>query len=188
MLHSCIILINVFLTYFSERRRCCITFEHFTEGLFSRTQRCDYHPLIKFNLWFTFFVTSAISDWQSSTSLQHYGLVVLQQLLKQSITNRTYSFRAGLLSVLLDWFSIEEEDDTVNVIAELIQIIGAHSICGKDIRKIFALLRSEKISAKQKHTSLLLRSLSHMLKEKGPEAFFEFSGHDSVRSVIFYHL
>ncbi|VAI79872.1 unnamed protein product [Triticum turgidum subsp. durum] len=135
-----------------KRRRCCITFEHFTE---------------------------AISDWQSSTSLQHYGLVVLQQLLKQSITNRTSSFRAGLLSVLLDWFSIEEKDDTVSVIAELIQIIGAHSICGKDIRKIFALLRSEKISAKQKHTSLLLRSLSHMLKEKGPEAFFEFSGHDS---------
>ncbi|VAI79870.1 BEACH domain-containing protein B-like isoform X1 [Triticum dicoccoides] len=116
---------------------------------------------------------------KSSTSLQHYGLVVLQQLLKQSITNRTSSFRAGLLSVLLDWFSIEEKDDTVSVIAELIQIIGAHSICGKDIRKIFALLRSEKISAKQKHTSLLLRSLSHMLKEKGPEAFFEFSGHDS---------
>ncbi|VAI79874.1 unnamed protein product [Triticum turgidum subsp. durum] len=110
---------------------------------------------------------------KSSTSLQHYGLVVLQQLLKQSITNRTSSFRAGLLSVLLDWFSIEEKDDTVSVIAELIQIIGAHSICGKDIRKIFALLRSEKISAKQKHTSLLLRSLSHMLKEKGPEAFFD---------------
>ncbi|KAJ1260421.1 hypothetical protein BS78_10G231000 [Paspalum vaginatum] len=116
---------------------------------------------------------------KSSTSLQHYGLVILQQLLKQSITNRTSCFRAGLLSFLLDWFSIEEKDDTVIEIAELIQILGAHSICGKDIRKIFALLRCEKIGAKQKHTSLLLTSLSHMLKEKGPEAFFEFSGHDS---------
>ncbi|WVZ78912.1 hypothetical protein U9M48_026555 [Paspalum notatum var. saurae] len=116
---------------------------------------------------------------KSSTSLQHYGLVILQQLLKQSITNRTSCFRAGLLSFLLDWFSIEEKDDTVIEIAELIQILGAHSICGKDIRKIFALLRREKIGAKQKHTSLLLTSLSHMLKEKGPEAFFEFSGHDS---------
>ncbi|RCV22961.1 hypothetical protein SETIT_4G261700v2 [Setaria italica] len=116
---------------------------------------------------------------KSSTSLQHYGLVILQQLLKQSITNRTSCFRAGLLSFLLDWFSIEEKDDTVIEIAEIIQILGAHSICGKDIRKIFALLRCEKIGAKQKHTSLLLTSLSHMLKEKGPEAFFEFSGHDS---------
>ncbi|XP_062179129.1 BEACH domain-containing protein B-like [Phragmites australis] len=116
---------------------------------------------------------------KSSTSLQHYGLVVLQQLLKQSIANRTSCFRAGLLSYLLDWFSIEEKNDTVIEIAELIQIIGAHSICGKDIRKIFALLRCEKIGAKQKHTSLLLTSLSHMLKEKGPEAFFEFSGNDS---------
>lgn len=111
--------------------------------------------------------------------------MILQQLLKQSITNRTSCFRAGLLSFLLDWFSIEEKDDTVIEIAELIQILGAHSICGKDIRKIFALLRCEKIGAKQKHTSLLLTSLSHMLKEKGPEAFFEFSGHDSVRVVLF---
>lgn len=116
---------------------------------------------------------------KSSTSLQHYGLVVLRQLLKGSITNRTYCFKAGLLSFLLDWFSVEESEDTVVKIAELIQIIGGHSISGKDIRKIFALLRGEKISVKQKHSSLLLTSLSHMLKEKGPEAFFEFSGHDS---------
>uniref|UniRef100_K3YP63 BEACH domain-containing protein B n=1 Tax=Setaria italica TaxID=4555 RepID=K3YP63_SETIT len=116
---------------------------------------------------------------KSSTSLQHYGLMVLQQLLKGSITNRTACFRAGLLSFLLDWFSVEEGDDIVIKIAELIQIIGGHSISGKDIRKFFALLRGEEIVAKQKHGSLLLTSVSHMLKEKGPEAFFEFSGHDS---------
>ncbi|KXG29535.1 BEACH domain-containing protein B isoform X1 [Sorghum bicolor] len=116
---------------------------------------------------------------KSSTSLQHYGLMVLQQLLKGSITNRTSCFRAGLLSFLLDWFKVEEEDDIVIKIAEIIQIIGGHSICGKDIRKFFALLRDEEIIAKQKHSSLLLTSVSHMLKEKGPEAFFEFSGHDS---------
>uniref|UniRef100_A0A0D9VCI8 BEACH domain-containing protein B n=1 Tax=Leersia perrieri TaxID=77586 RepID=A0A0D9VCI8_9ORYZ len=116
---------------------------------------------------------------KSSTTLQHYGLVVLQQLLKGSITNRSSCFKAGFLSFLLDWFSVEETDDTIVKIAELIQIIGGHSICGKDIRKMFALLRDEKIDVKQKHNSLLLSSLSHMLKEKGPEAFFEFSGHDS---------
>uniref|UniRef100_A0A0E0JVW3 BEACH domain-containing protein B n=1 Tax=Oryza punctata TaxID=4537 RepID=A0A0E0JVW3_ORYPU len=116
---------------------------------------------------------------KSSTALQHYGLVVLQQLLKGSITNRSSCYKAGFLSFLLDWFSVEETDDTVIKIAELIQIIGGHSICGKDIRKMFALLRDEKIGVKQKCNSLLLTSLSHMLKEKGPEAFFEFSGHDS---------
>lgn len=126
-----------------------------------------------------------ISNWQSSTSLQHYGLMVLQQLLKGSITNRSACFRAGLLGFLLDWFSVEEGDDIIIKIAELIQIIGGHSISGKDIRKIFALLRGEEIVAKQKHGSLLLTSVSHMLKEKGPEAFFEFSGHDSVSYVDF---
>lgn len=128
-----------------------------------------------------------LSNWQSSTSLQHYGLMVLQQLLKGSITNRTSCFRAGLLSFLLDWFAVEEGDDIVIKIAELIQIIGGHSICGKDIRKIFALLRGEEIIAKQKHSSLLLTSVSHMLKEKGPEAFFEFSGYDSVSYVDFIY-
>lgn len=130
------------------------------------------------------YVTLVIFNWQSSTSLQHYGLMVLQQLLKGSITNRTSCFRAGLLSFLLDWFKVEEGDDIVIKIAEIIQIIGGHSICGKDIRKIFALLRDEEIIAKQKHSSLLLSSVSHMLKEKGPEAFFEFSGHDSVSMLI----
>ncbi|KAL6629117.1 hypothetical protein ACP70R_028882 [Stipagrostis hirtigluma subsp. patula] len=84
-----------------------------------------------------------------------------------------------LLLNVLQKSSIEEGDDIVIKIAELIQIIGGHSICGKDIRKFFALLRGEKIGAKQKHRSLLLTSVSHMLKEKGPEAFFEFNGHDS---------
>ncbi|XP_038988519.1 LOW QUALITY PROTEIN: BEACH domain-containing protein B-like [Phoenix dactylifera] len=115
---------------------------------------------------------------KSSTSLQHYGLDVFQSLLKDSIVNRTSCFRAGILSFLLDWFSVEEREDIIAKIAKLIQIIGGHSISGKDIRKIFALLRSERIGYAQK-CSLLLTSVHYMLKEKGPEAFFEFSGQDS---------
>ncbi|XP_073008552.1 BEACH domain-containing protein B isoform X1 [Typha latifolia] len=116
---------------------------------------------------------------KSGISLQHYGLDILQKLLKDSITNRTLCSRAGILNFLLDWFTIEERDDMISKIAQLIQIVGGHSISGKDIRKIFALLRSDKNGSKQNHSSLLLTSVSHMLKEKGPEAFFEFSGCDS---------
>nr|XP_015625233.1 BEACH domain-containing protein B isoform X4 [Oryza sativa Japonica Group] len=75
--------------------------------------------------------------------------------------------------------TIKNEDVIILFLNVLQKIIGGHSICGKDIRKMFALLRDEKIGVKQKRNSLLLTSLSHMLKEKGPEAFFEFSGHDS---------
>nr|CAD1832089.1 unnamed protein product [Ananas comosus var. bracteatus] len=125
------------------------------------------------------FVITTSSGGQSSTSLQHYGLDILQKLLKDSITNRTSCFRAGMLNFLLDWFSVEERDDITSKIAQLIQTVGGHSISGKDIRKIFAFLRSEKIDSKQNHRSLLLRSVGYMLKEKGPEAFFEFTGSDS---------
>lgn len=118
--------------------------------------------------------------WQSSAPLKHYGLDVLLKLLKDSIANRTSCSRAGLLSFLLDWFVIEDNDDMISKIAQLIQVIGGHSISGKDIRKIFALLRSDKIRCSQFYSSLLLSTVSFMLKEKGPEAFFEFSGYDSV--------
>ncbi|THU62740.1 hypothetical protein C4D60_Mb01t08320 [Musa balbisiana] len=116
---------------------------------------------------------------KSSNSLQHYGLDILQNMLKDSIINRTACFKAGVLGFLLDWFREEDREDMISKIAELIQIIGGHSISGKDIRKIFALLRREKRESIQKHRSLLLTSIRYMLKEKGPEAFFEFSGCDS---------
>ncbi|CAL9114662.1 unnamed protein product [Musa textilis] len=116
---------------------------------------------------------------KSSNSLQHYGLDILQNMLKDSIINRTACFKAGVLGFLLDWFREEDREDMISKIAELIQIIGGHSISGKDIRKIFALLRREKRESIQKHRSLLLTSIRYMLKEKGPEAFFEFNGCDS---------
>lgn len=126
------------------------------------------------------------SSCQSSNSLQHYGLDILQNMLKDSIINRTACFKAGVLGFLLDWFREEDREDMISKIAELIQIIGGHSISGKDIRKIFALLRREKRESIQKHRSLLLTSIRYMLKEKGPEAFFEFNGCDSVCSGVTY--
>ncbi|KAL5988451.1 hypothetical protein ACLOJK_036215 [Asimina triloba] len=116
---------------------------------------------------------------KSSDSLRHYGLDVLQHLLKDSITNRASCVRAGMLGFLLGWFSLEENHDVISKIAQLIQVVGGHSISGTDIRKIFALLRSEKIGSSQKHCSLLLTSVQSMLKEKGPTAFFELNGNDS---------
>ncbi|KAJ4757798.1 BEACH domain-containing protein B [Rhynchospora pubera] len=116
---------------------------------------------------------------KSSNGTQHHGLDILQSLIKDSIMNRTSCFKADALSFLLDWFSVEERDDVTVKIAQLIQIIGGHSISGKDIRKIFALLRGDKVGSKQRKSSLLLSSVGYMIKEKGPEAFFEFSGHDS---------
>ncbi|OUZ99745.1 BEACH domain [Macleaya cordata] len=116
---------------------------------------------------------------KSSNSLQHYGLDVLQQLLRDSISNRASCVRAGMLNFLLDWFSQEEQENVILKIAQLIQVIGGHSISGKDIRKIFALLRDEKIGSRQHYCSLLLTSIRSMLNEKGPTAFFDLNGNDS---------
>lgn len=117
---------------------------------------------------------------QSSESLCHHGLNLFQILLRDSLSNQASCVRAGMLSFLLDWFSEEENDSIIMKIAQLIQVIGGHSISGKDIRKIFALLRSEKVGARQQYCSLLLTSVLSMLNEKGPPAFFDLNGNDSV--------
>ncbi|XP_024170395.1 BEACH domain-containing protein B isoform X2 [Rosa chinensis] len=116
---------------------------------------------------------------KSSDSLQHSGLDVFQQLMRDSISNRASCVRAGMLDFLLDWFSQEGNDSVILKIAQLIQVVGGHSTSGKDIRKIFALLRSEKIGNQHKYCSLLLSSVLSMLKEKGPTAFFDLNGKDS---------
>lgn len=121
--------------------------------------------------------------------LQHYGLDVFQHLMSVSIVNRASCYRSGLLSFLLGWFSIEDSDDVNWKIAQLIKLIGGYSISGKDIRKIFALLRCEKVSLRPKCCSLLLSSVQAMLKDKGSTAFLDFSGVDSVSLLFtfFYH-
>ncbi|KAI4388687.1 hypothetical protein MLD38_000993 [Melastoma candidum] len=116
---------------------------------------------------------------KSSEPLHHYGLNAYQLLLRDSISNLASSVRAGVVSFLLDWFLQEENDIVIIKIAQLVQVVGGHSISGKDIRKIFALLRSEKIGSRQQYCSLLLTSVLSMLNERGPTAFFDLSGIDS---------
>ncbi|KAK4792509.1 hypothetical protein SAY86_022944 [Trapa natans] len=116
---------------------------------------------------------------KSSESLCHHGLNLFHMLLRDSLSNQASAVRAGMLSFLLDWFSQEENDSIIIKIAQLIQVIGGHSVSGKDIRKIFALLRSEKVGARQQYCSLLLTSILSMLNEKGPPVFFDINGNDS---------
>ncbi|KAL9450104.1 hypothetical protein AB3S75_011937 [Citrus x aurantiifolia] len=116
---------------------------------------------------------------KSSDSLRHYGLNVFQLLVRDSLSNQASCVRAGMLHFLLDWFSQEDNDSVILQMAQLIQVIGGHSVSGKDIRKIFALLRSEKVGKHQQYCSLLLSSISSMLNVKGPTAFFDLNGSDS---------
>ncbi|KAK9165680.1 hypothetical protein Scep_000871 [Stephania cephalantha] len=116
---------------------------------------------------------------KSSESLRHLGLDVVELLLKDSISNRASCVRAGMLNFLLDWFLEEDNSTAIAKVAKLVEVIGGHSISGKDIRKIFALLRNEKIRSKDQHRSLLMSSILYMLNEKGPTAFFDHFGNDS---------
>ncbi|KMZ59450.1 hypothetical protein ZOSMA_68G00360, partial [Zostera marina] len=116
---------------------------------------------------------------KSCDSLRHYGLDILQKFLKDSITNRAICFQCGMLGFLLDWFPNEASYDIISKLAQLVEIVGGYSVSGKDIRKIFALLRSEKIGCSEKYCSLFLTCIQTILLEKGPTTFLEFSGLNS---------
>lgn len=107
-------------------------------------------------------------------------------LLTDSLSNQASCVRAGMLDFLLNWFSQENCETIIWKISRLIQVIGGHSISGKDIRKIFALLRSKR-AGQQHSSSLLLTSMLKMLNEKGPTAFFDLNGVDSVSAIILTH-
>ncbi|GJU06967.1 BEACH domain-containing protein B isoform X1 [Tanacetum coccineum] len=117
---------------------------------------------------------------KSSDSMRNEGLNIFLHLLRDSISNRASCVRVGMLSFLLDWFPCEDNESVVLKIGQLIQVTGGHSVSGKEIRKIFALLRSEKVGMRQQYCSLLLTNISSMLNEKGPTAFFNFDGYDSA--------
>ena len=125
-----------------------------------------------------------LCQWQSSHASRYHGLELFLQLLKESISNRASCVKAGTLNFLIDWFSQEEDDGMILRLAQLIKITGGHSISGKDIRKIFTLLRSEKVGIGEQYSSLLLPSILSMLNEKGPTAFFDLSGNNSVSSIF----
>ncbi|XP_057837661.2 BEACH domain-containing protein B isoform X1 [Cryptomeria japonica] len=116
---------------------------------------------------------------QCNEKMQCNGLDTFLCLLEESTANCASCVRAGLLSFLLDWFSTEENSTLISKIGQLIQIIGGHSITGKDIRKVFALLRSTEDGARPSHSSLLLNTVQGMLKDEGPAVFFELNGRDS---------
>ncbi|KAH0681608.1 BEACH domain-containing protein B isoform X1 [Solanum tuberosum] len=120
---------------------------------------------------------------KSSDSSRNQGLDIFLQLIRDSMSNQASCVKSGMLNFLLDWFPQEGKDTVVLKIAQLIQVIGGHSISGKDIRKIFALLRSEKVGSHQQYSSLLLTSMLSMLNEKGPTAFFDLNGVESGISI-----
>lgn len=113
-----------------------------------------------------------------------YGLDTFQLLLEESTANRAACVRAGLLSLLLEWFAKEPEVALIVKLGHLMKMIGGHSISGKDMRSIFALLRSSKDGLRPRHGTLLLRIFQGMLKEQGPAVFFDLSGRDSVSKTL----
>ena len=90
------------------------------------------------------------------------------------------------MGLLLEWLAQEDNPRLQASVSMLIQIVGSHSLSGKDLRSVFALLRSTKDGKRPRHGGRLLKTLQSMVKEDGPTVFFELNGKNSV-STPPYH-
>lgn len=124
---------------------------------------------------------------QCCETLQSFGLLTFHRILEESTANRAACVKAGLLSLLLDWFGVAVNDSLITKLAVLIEAVGRHSISGKDMRRIFSLLRNVNQLSKPKHRKILLSVVQGMLKEEGPAVFFELSGKDSGIMITSMH-
>ncbi|EFJ19512.1 hypothetical protein SELMODRAFT_110788, partial [Selaginella moellendorffii] len=97
------------------------------------------------------------------------------QLLEESTANQSSCVRAGLLCSLMDWFSSENESVVLHKLCHFIKLAGGHSMAGKEMRRMFSLLRSTSSSK----NNLILSTFKSMLSEQGPSVFFELSGKNS---------
>ncbi|KAH7332120.1 hypothetical protein KP509_20G069100 [Ceratopteris richardii] len=117
--------------------------------------------------------------WQSCETLQLFGLITFNRLLEESTANKVACANAGLLNCLLDWFDSGISANLTTKVVALMEILGRHSVSGKDMRKIFQLLRNINQTSKLASRKILLDVIHGMLKEEGPSVFFEMNGNDS---------
>lgn len=120
---------------------------------------------------------------QAETGLICEGLETMERLLRPSTANCASCVRAGFMWLLLTWLPETRSEDVQAAITRLVEIIGGHSISGRDMSKIFSLLRSTKSGCRPRHATLLLRTLQALVKDDGPAVFFEFNGKDSVSTL-----
>ncbi|KAJ7525246.1 hypothetical protein O6H91_17G043300 [Diphasiastrum complanatum] len=116
---------------------------------------------------------------QCTGSLLFDGLDTFHKLLEDSTANQASCAKSGLLSLLLDWFFEAQDPGLVVKLADLIRLLGSHSICGTEMRKIFFLLCNIKNGSKLESGKLLLNTFKRMLTNEGPAVFFELNGRNS---------
>ncbi|KAK9806574.1 hypothetical protein WJX73_003713 [Symbiochloris irregularis] len=106
---------------------------------------------------------------------QHWGLEQWVRLLPGSTANLAAFERAGVNGLLIDWFKQAcNQPQLQSQILRLLQVTGAYSISGSDLRSMLALLRKDakgRVPAKSRE---LLRTLCIMAQHEDPAAFFSF--------------
>ncbi|KAK9836952.1 hypothetical protein WJX81_002248 [Elliptochloris bilobata] len=110
-------------------------------------------------------------------AVQAWGLAALLRVLRGSTANLSACDRVGVNGRLIEWLAAAAERPALQAqIAEVLQVTGAFSISGRDLRALSALLREDNSGRVPRHTMLLLRLLAAVARHEGPTAFFDFSG------------
>jgi hypothetical protein len=70
------------------------------------------------------------------------GLDMFLALVRDSVASKGACARANLTTSVLAWFRDARTDDLQQRLASLLEVCGAHSLSGSDLRRVFMLLRA----------------------------------------------
>ncbi|DBA78126.1 TPA: hypothetical protein ACH3X2_008097 [Trebouxia sp. C0005] len=116
---------------------------------------------------------------QAAPELQLRGLQVWKKLLQGNMANLSAADRSGVNGDLIAWFAASDTSAACQEnIAEVLQVTGAYSVSGRDLRALLSLLKRQGSGPNQltpPHASLLLHTLCTMARHEGPSAFFDFA-------------
>ncbi|KAL0021859.1 hypothetical protein WJX77_009077 [Trebouxia sp. C0004] len=116
---------------------------------------------------------------QAAPELQLRGLQVWKKLLQGNMANLSAADRSGVNGDLIAWFAAPDTSSACREnIAEVLQVTGAYSVSGRDLRALLSLLKrqgSAPSTPTPPHASLLLHTLCTMAQYEGPSAFFDFA-------------
>ncbi|KAL3142038.1 hypothetical protein ABBQ32_004670 [Trebouxia sp. C0010 RCD-2024] len=114
---------------------------------------------------------------RAAPELQLRGLQIWRKLLQSNMANLSAADRSGVNGDAISWFAAPGVAPACQErLAELLQVTGAYSISGRDLRALFGLLRRQGPSnSTPPYATLILRTLCIMARHGGPSAFFDFA-------------
>eukprot|EP00002_Diphylleia_rotans_P036220 TRINITY_DN7961_c0_g2_i1.p1 TRINITY_DN7961_c0_g2~~TRINITY_DN7961_c0_g2_i1.p1 ORF type:complete len:3076 (+),score=468.11 TRINITY_DN7961_c0_g2_i1:50-9277(+) len=118
-----------------------------------------------------------------SPDLQLFFLEQFVDCVRKSSLNCAQCCGIGLISTILTWIPKISDDHQLELLIGLVGTLGSHSINVREIKMLFALLKSRPGDYRPRYMPYMLKAIEAMSQKDGPDSFLEFDGKSSAMQI-----